>query len=323
MIGGKKKFSLVSFLVFLAVLVLAAFLTFNYLTSAPKKSSDQVEFYISPGEASEKVAQRLKDAGLIRSQLAFRLLLVKDGLTKKIQAGRFLLSSDLSASEIAQKLTHGVLDVWLTIPEGWRAEEIAAEFESKLGIVPADFLKVAKEGQMFPDTYLLPTDITAAKAAEMMLANFEKKFDVALKKEAQKQGLSPDQALVLASIVEREAKFSEDRPIVAGILLKRWQNGMALGADATLQYALGYSQEEKTWWRRNITEEDLKLDSPYNTRKSAGLPPGPICNPGLSAIKAVANPQKTDWWFYLSDKEEKMHYAVTLDEHLQNTQNYL
>jgi UPF0755 protein len=251
------------------------------------------------------------------------MVLVKEGLTAKIQAGEFILSPNLTASGIARKLTAGFSDVQVTIPEGWRNEEIAQELSKNLTIEPSDFLTVAKEGEMFPDTYRFKSDTTAQDAADKMFTNFQAKFDPKLIADAQNISFSKNQVLILASIVEREAKFSADRLIVAGILEKRLKIGMALEVDATLQYALGYSKEEKTWWRKNLTQDDLNLDSAFNTRKNAGLPPTPICNPGLDAINAVVYPKQTDYLYYVSDKAGNMYYAQTLDEHIQNIQKYL
>jgi len=315
-----------SFLPAVAVLILAffAFLgIFANQTQAPSKEAKAVEFVIVTGESVEKIASDLKEKGLIKNPFFFRMVLVKEGLTAKVQAGEFVLSPNLTASGIARKLTAGFSDVQVTIPEGWRNEEIADELSKSLPISPSDFTKVAKEGEMFPDTYRFKSDASAADVADKMLANFDSKFDQKLTTDSQILGFSKNQVLILASIVEREARFSQDRPIVAGILEKRLKIGMALEVDATLQYALGYSKEEKTWWRKNLTQDDLNLDSPYNTRKNAGLPPGPICSPGLDAIKAVVYPKQTDYLYYVSDKKGNMHYAQTLDEHVQNIQNYL
>ena len=140
-----------------------------------------------------------------------------------------------------------------------------------------------------------------------------------MEKEAQKAGLNKKEVLTLASLIEREAKHNEDRAIVAGILIKRGENDWPLQIDATVQYVLG---RERNWWPQ-VTKRDLNTNSPYNTYKNKGLPPGPICNPGLASIKAVLYPKKTDFWFYLSDKTGKMHYARTNGEHNANIRKYL
>lgn len=280
-------------------------------------------FVIKKGEGVREIAVRLKKEGLIRSPLAFFLLVRFLEIPQEIQAGDFRLNTSMNAKSIAQSLTHGTLDVWMTALEGWRVEEIALALAQELAIPEQEFLKVVKEGYMFPDTYLIPKEATAGAVAQIFYKNFESKFDVHLKSEARRKGLNEKQVLILASIVEREAKYEEDRPIVAGILLKRYKKNWPLQADATIQYALGYQPEQKSWWKRSLTKEDLKIDSPYNTYEKSGLPPTAICNPGLLSIKAVIYSQETDYWYYLSDKEGKMHYAETFEEHNQNIERYL
>lgn len=143
-----------------------------------------------------------------------------------------------------------------------------------------------------------------------------------MRQDAQAASLTPDNVLILASLVEREARASADRPIIAGILLKRLRDGHPLQVDATVQYAIGYTHSDG-WWRKELTTDDLKFKSPYNTYINAGLPPGAICNPGLSSITAVIHPTPTDYYYYLSDKSGQMHYARTLEEHNANIARYL
>ena len=138
-----------------------------------------------------------------------------------------------------------------------------------------------------------------------------------------KSGLTFEQIITLASIVEREGRTASDRPVIAGILLKRLRANWPLETDATLQFALGYQPQEKTWWKKEITVEDKKIDSPYNTYLNTGLPPGPIANPGLQSIKAVIYPEPTDYWYYLHDSKGVAHYAKTLDGHNANIAKYL
>ena len=132
------------------------------------------------------------------------------------------------------------------------------------------------------------------------------------------------QVLILASLVEREARQSSTREKVAGIILKRYLADWPLQIDATVQYVLGYQPNEKSWWKKELSEEDLKIDSPFNTYINKGLPPDPICNPSLSSIKAVINAdENTPYWYYLTDNQGVMHYAITLEEHQNNINKYL
>lgn len=279
-------------------------------------------FVVRKGEGLGLVAQRLEEEKLIRSSLAFQILATRLGLTRKIQAGDFRLSPGMSPEEIVQQLTHGTLDLWATLIEGRRREEIAEQL-TKSGLEDFDqteFLKLTQnlEGQLFPDTYLFPKEADAQRIVSLLAANFKKKTS----------SLGADkQTLILASIVEREAKYEVDRPVVAGIILKRLNEGWPLQVDATIQYAVGtqrcQGRNECEWWPKRLTKEDLAIKSPYNSYLSVGLPPSPICNPGLASIKATLNSQKTDYWYYLSDSQGRMHYAKTFEEHRQNIVQYL
>ena len=290
-------------------------------------------FVIKKGESLSSVATRLEDEGLIRSSFAFKILILVKDLSGKIQAGDFRISASLSTEEIASLLTHGSLDIWLTFPEGWRREEYGRRLVANLNDFSyQQFLDLTSEmeGYLFPDTYLISKDASPSAVVKIFNRNFERKFTAELEKKIKDQGLTEKQALILASIVERESKAGEDRPIVAGILLKRWQENWPLQADATVQYALATrdnaamkEQKDFNWWPKKLTRADLELDSPYNTYKYRGLPPKPICNPGLASIKAVIYPQETDYWFYLSDQQGKIHYARTSEEHNQNIEQYL
>ncbi|MBI3981177.1 endolytic transglycosylase MltG [Candidatus Microgenomates bacterium] len=284
-------------------------------------------FVVKNGESLKSISQRLEQQKIIKNQLVFTILVRAMGMQNKIQAGEFKLSSAYDASTVARNLTHGTFDVWVTIPEGWRNEEIAEKLAVDLNIPQEEFLKIAKTGYMFPDTYLFSKSATVSSVAQAMEKNFTtqmEKIDRELLIPGKKfNGLTLSEVIIFASIVEREARFAKDRPLVAGILLKRYKAGWPLEVDATLQYALGYNAQQKTWWKNNLTADDLVLDSRYNTRKYQGLPPTPISNPGADVIKAVLSPTETDYWFYLSDKDGQMHYAKTLEGHNENIQKYL
>lgn len=303
--------------------LLVGFFGFQNSILPRSKTQEFKTFVITPGESLEKISKRLQDEGIVKNSLTFRILAAVKGFSKKIQAGSFRLSPTESASQILADLTRGTFDVWVTIPEGFRVEEIADLLNQKLGIDKAEFIKLAREGLMFPDTYLIPKKAAALELSKIMMDNFDKRINQNLANEIKKSGLTLDQVIILASIVEREAKFEKDRPIVAGILIKRWRKSLALDADATVQYVLGYQPAEKSWWKKTITTQDLASNSPYNTRKFAGLPPAPICNPGLSSIRAVVQPAVSEFFYYLSDKNGSMHYAATLEEHIANVENFL
>lgn len=212
----------------------------------------------------------------------------------------------------------------ITLLEGWRVEEMAEKLNKELGTKNEDFLKVAKEGYMFPDTYFFEDVASASAVAKKMRATFDLKYDSDLQAKIKKLGLTPAEGVILASIVEREARTDEPRRMVASILLKRLNIDMGLNVDSTVQYALGYQASEKSWWKKSLTKNDLKINSPYNTYIHAGLPPTPICNPSLSSLEAVANADpKTPYLYYSHDLQGVSHYAKTLEEHNQNVANYL
>lgn len=280
-------------------------------------------FVVGRGEGVRSITANLASDHLIRSPTAFFLLVKLMGLERSLQAGDFRLNRSMNAREIARELTHGYLDVWVTTLEGWRIEEIANRLAKDLDIPENEFLKVAHEGFMFPDTYLIPRDATPGAIVKIFLDTFNQKVTDQMKEVAKEQGLTFENALILASIVEREGRTDEDRPIIAGILLKRLKADWPLQADATLQYALGYQLTEKTWWKKSLNGEDKKVRSPYNTYRNPGLPPTPISSPGLAAIKAVLYPKDSPYWFYLHDPEGRVHYAKTIEEHMQNIATYL
>lgn len=275
------------------------------------------------GEGAKAIAADLEAKNLIHSKTGFYLLIKLLAIEKDLQAGDFRLNKSMDARTIALTMTHGILDVWVTMLEGWRVDEIATELTRELNIPEAQFLQYAKEGYMFPDTYLVPRDATASAVVNMFMDNFNKKVTPQMHEDAKKTGLTFAQTITLASLVEREGKTDTDRPVIAGILLNRIKADMALQVDATLQYALGYQPFEKSWWKKELTDDDKKINSPYNTYTNPGLPPGPIANPGLASIKAAIYPTATDYLYYIHDKTGAAHYAKTIEEHNANIQKYL
>lgn len=282
-----------------------------------------VSFPVQAGDGARVIATNLAAAHLIRSPTAFFLLVKLMGIEKNLQAGDFRLNKAMDSRTVAEQLTHGFEDIWVTTLEGWRNEEIATTLAKNLDLPESEFLKVAREGYMFPDTYRIPRDATAGAIVNMFRTTFDDKVTSAMRAEAKKRGLSMDQVIILASIVEREGRTDEDRPVIAGILLKRLKANWPLQVDATLQYALGYQSSDKSWWKKVLSEDDRSVKSPYNTYATPGLPPGPICNPGLSSVRAVISPKDSDYWYYLHDTSGGVHYAKTIEEHEANISKFL
>jgi UPF0755 protein len=299
------KFSLLLLAIF-AILSLALWL---YLLTPPTGSGN-VALTIPPGSSVLKIGQILYDNNLIRSPRVFQIFVRFNNLS--LQAGDYNLSPAKLPS-IAQALTTGREDeVRITIPEGYRREQIAEVLASKLGIDPKEFIIKTDEleGYLFPDTYSFAKDSSVDDIIQRLQSNFETK--------ARNLNLSKDD-VILASIVEREALTPEEKPVVAGILYNRLRDGWALEVDASIQYIMGKPSD---WWPTPLLG-DRKRKSPYNTYLNRGLPPGPIGNPGLVSLSAVKNPESTDYYFYLHDRSGKIHYATTNAEHEANIRRYI
>ncbi|GIW69398.1 MAG: aminodeoxychorismate lyase [Patescibacteria group bacterium] len=327
------------------VLIVLPFLLRSYYRVAinrPSQSGKEVNIEIKRGSSVADIAKQLQAAGAINSDFLFNIYVYTGKLGSKIQAGTYTLPAGSNLKQVVEIIQYGTNDVKMTFIEGWRVEEYARYATSRLNNVDfRDFIELAKEreGYLFPDTYFVNKDIQEEELVEILSDNFAAKTqDLLTEINLQKAGLTKDQAIIFASMVEREIHTEEDRPIVAGILLKRWRQGMKLDVDATTQYVASlvdvcrkpdhclpnYDEtKDFDWWPKILSQDDLELDSPYNTRKNPGLPPAPISNPGLSAIKAVLFAQESPYYFYLTDKEGITHYASTLEQHNANVSRYL
>lgn len=292
------------------------------LSSSDKDDTTPHIFVVEKGAGIREISNDLKKENLIKDPIVFFLYVRTNGIDKKIQAGDFRLTKAMSAKDIAEALTHGSLDTWVTIPEGKRAEEVADILQKTIANYDESWRDSLNqhEGYLFPDTYLIPKDVTIDTIITIMKNNFDKKYLSIPNINNAK--LTKEEIVTLASMVEREAKFPEDRPMVASVMHNRLDIGMKLDIDATIQYALGYQADRKSWWKKELTYDDLEISSPYNTYRTAGLPPGPISNPGYEVLNAVVNPSNTDYLFYISDSTGHNHYAKTLAEHNANIEKY-
>jgi len=245
------------------------------------------------------------------------------------------LNKNMNIKELTEIITQGKVSVTkITVPEGWNLKEIADELEKKKVVNKEDFLNAAAksydypslkdkptevsiEGYLFPDTYFFPANVTAETVVKNMLSNFENKVDRKILEKGKLQGYTTHEILTIASIIEKEVSEESDRAIVAGLLYKRLNNGIALEVDATINFITGKNNPQSSL-------EDLAIDSLYNTYKYKGLPPGPISNPGLAAIKAAVNPQNSDYWYYLNRQDTKETiFSKNFEEHLANKEKYL
>lgn len=276
-------------------------------------------FSVATGENIRDIASNLKEKNLIKDPIIFFLIVKQAMLEGKIQAGNFRLSASQTPLSIAQTLTHGIADIKVTIPEGYRAEEIAQVLKNTIPTYEDSWVATlkAQEGRLFPDTYLVPHNATIDFITQMFKTNFEAHFSLITRTTS----LSSDNIIILASLVEREAKFEQDRPLISSVIANRLAIGMPLQIDATVQYVIG---TPKQWWPPlTDTGTNIAPKSPFNTYTHQGLPPTPISNPGMAALQAAANPLKTEYKYYVADKQGHSHFATTLEEHNKNIEKYL
>lgn len=316
-----------AFLGFLLLMIFFGAKAFWGAQLAPVSSEEVTKLIvISKGHSVSDIAKQLEKEGLIRSAWAFNLYVKQKGVGANLQAGRFELSPSMSVEEIVKTLQSNPAEIWVTLIEGWRVEEMAEELNSKFGIRNSDFLAVAKEGHMFPDTYLFSKEASAEQVVGAMRDNFERRFSKELRDQIKLQGLTEEQGVILASIVEREARSDKVRTEVASILLKRLKIGMGLNADATVQYAKDSADYKAgrldKFWKPIAQKDYQEVKSLFNTYIYQGLPPAPICNPSLSSLKAVANADpSTSYLYYYHDSKGNSYYAKTLEEHNRNVAN--
>jgi len=295
--------------------------------------SSVVIFVIEKGETADSIARRLYQQGLIRDPELFRMLARYKGVDSRLEAGQYTLRRNMTMTEILEAFGHGTVPSnVVTILEGWRLEEVAehlgekgladaAEFQrlAQAGQFERDFLAsrpsgASLEGYLFPDTYQLSADFEAMDIINLMLDTFGQKLTPDLREAAKKQNMSLHEVVTLASIVEREATVAAEQPLIAGVFINRLAQKWPLQTDPTVQYALGYQPQQQTWWKKRVYFVDLEVDSPYNTYKHVGLPPGPICSPGLTAIQAVVNPAETDYMFFVAKGDGSHAFAKTAEE---------
>ncbi len=297
-------------------------------------------FEVKLGEPVGAIVTELAAMDLVDNPDLFREYLVYTGLDVRLQAGKYKISPALTPVQIAQALIDPTpKEVDFGVLAGWRLEEIARALPtSGLSISPDEFLQAAHnldlvpalkaelpaqaslEGFIFPGTYSLPREISVGELLDRLTGRFLEQVTPEMRQDFQKQGLDLYQAVTLASMVEKEAIIADEQPVIASVFYNRLASGMRLESDPTVQYTLGYNQAMNTWWTNPLTSDDLLADSPYNTYAVAGLPPGPIASPDLSALQAVAEPATTGYYFFRArcDGTHRHVFAVTLDEQIQN-----
>ena len=301
---------------------------------------EDLTFQVALGESIQSISRRLQAAGYIGNAEAFRLFLIYSGLDRSIQAGEYRFAASQTAMEIAKSMQDATpAEVEFNILPGWRLEEIAAalptsglEVQPEVLIRtaytrPAEFAFIAElppgislEGFFFPGLYRLPRRISADELITAFLNAFDANVDPDLRFALARHNLNLHQAVTLASIIQREAIDETEMPVIASVFYNRMAAGMKLDSDPTVQYALGYNETQRSWWTNPLSAADLQVNSPYNTYLSPGLPPGPIANPGLAALRAAAFPAQTPYFFFRAacDQSGKHTFAQTFEEHLNN-----
>ena len=304
---------------FLAIILVGVLYWISGQSPANAKDKSTKIFVIQKGESVREIGNNLKHEGLIRDPVVFFIYIKLNKQDTNIQAGDFRLSPSMNLAAVVNNLNHGILDIWTTFPEGVRADEAADILKKHIPSYEETWRTVLNqnEGYLFPDTYLIPKDATVDSVVLMMRNNFNTKIS--------DLGLTPDapnlkKAIIIASLIEREAITDEEKPLIAGVIDNRLDLGIALQIDATIQYVKGNS---KKWWPQVFREDYETINSPYNTYLNPGLPPGPIANPGIEAIKAAQNPQEHNYLYYIHDKNGKIHPARTIEEHNANVAKYL
>jgi UPF0755 protein len=301
--------------------------------------AEMQRFEVYEGESAAKVAARLEQDGIIQDAESMRIYMIYAGLDTRIQVGTYQIGAGQTCIQIAQELVKPTQDeVQFNILAGWRVEEIAAALPtSGLDISPQAFITavydpstlavlgemqgmVTLEGVLYPGEYTFSREADKGEVINAFLQRFDQSVTPDLIQTFAVQGLDLQQAITAASIIQREAVVSDEMPMIASVLYNRLRIGMKLEMDSTVQYAVGYDFIEKTWWDTGLTLEDLQTPSPYNTYLHGGLPPGPICNPGLDALMAMAYPEDSDYLYFRArcDESGLHNFSVTYEEHVLN-----
>ncbi|CAN5723127.1 hypothetical protein BH24ACI5_BH24ACI5_23900 [soil metagenome] len=302
----------------------------------PYKGYDAAEQFVEipSGLGSAAMGARLAEAGVVPSAEVFRLAVWMRGSGRRLQAGEYRFDRPMTAGEVVDKIAKG--DVYvraLTFREGLTVREMASVFETAGFGTAADFIAASRnaaliqaidaeardlEGYLFPDTYTLPRQATAAQLIERMVGRFQKAMTPELREQAAARGLSVRELVTLASLVEKETGKAEERTIVAGVYTNRLRIGMGLQCDPTVIYALMLAGR----YDGNIRKGDLQIDSPYNTYRYAGLPPGPIAAPGEASLHAAANPADVPYFYFVSRNDGSHVFSTTYEEHNRAVNEY-
>ena len=318
----------------LGVLAVAAWTYVNF--HQPYKGYDAAEQFVEipTGSGSTSMGRRLADAGVIRSASSFRVAVWIRGAGRRLQAGEYRFTEPMTLAQVVDKIARG--DVYvrsITFREGLTVREMADVYQSAGFGTAAEFIAASKkgslvqhldpaardlEGYLFPDTYTMTRRATAEELVERMTRRFEKALPPELLQQATARGMNTRQLVTLASLVEKETAKADERPTVAGVYANRLKIGMGLQCDPTVIYALMLAGR----YDGNIRRDDLQIDSPYNTYRYSGLPPGPIAAPGEASLRAAANPADVPYIYFVSRGDGSHVFSTTLDEHNRNVNEF-
>lgn len=318
-----KFFSLLIVVILLIGTVLAGSFVWDAFLSSPKRDASSIQTKIPEGLSVNAIARLLKDQKIIESKFFFKTFVRLADVESSLQAGTFEFKPGMSFRAIVSTLTNAqAQEIQMTIPEGYTKKQIGELTIKLFPHISIDDWNATeiKEGYLFPDTYRFRKDADAKTITEIMTITLKQRLaesDIIVPEHlVMENGMTFHEVLTLASIVEREVRSKEDMAHIAGIFLTRLKIGMALQADSTVNYITGKADSA-------VSLSDSQIDSPYNTYKILGLPPGPISNPGINAILAVLEPVQSDDLYFLTTQEGQVVYAKTFDEHVKNKYKYL
>ncbi len=278
----------------------------------PSGPERPISFQLRKGLSGQEVARDLKDSGLLSHRATF-LIWVKLFGSQRIQPGIYEFSTRQSGLSIYRQVIKGPPLVRITFPEGWMAKQMADLLEMKGICKASEFLEIVTkeklEGYLFPDTYLLPQESSPRRVVDRLKARYAEIEPKDFEERAKALGMKKEQLVIMASLVEKEARVSQERGLIAGVFYNRLKKRMYLESCATVEYALGK-------WKPRLLYKDLEIKSPYNTYRNAGLPPGPICNPGLASLEAAAHPETTEMLFFVADGQGTHRFSRYYKDHL-------
>lgn len=343
--GGWRHWARVGLALCAVLITLGAIATWELGVPVRRASGSPVRVHIAAGESVQQIGADLQAAGVLRSQYWFRVWVWLSGREAKLVAGEYYLPPQANIISLVRLLSGGITptcEVSLRLLEGWTWRQmqgyltragapVAGQFTAyvttpksfaaatsglEAGLFEGKPAKASLEGYLFPDTYRVFCDATVGDLVRKMLVNLGAQFPPAWRTQLKGRGYNPYQGLTLASIVEKEVPGDLDRAMVADIFWRRLVAGQGLEADSTVNYVTGKSTP-------SLSAADLAINSPYNTYRHRGLPPGPISNPGQSAIRAVVYPQANQYWYFLTTSEGRVIYSKTFAEHQRAKAKYL